>query len=246
MNPTYTMLEIRRTFRSTRFLIFAIAFPVLMFLLQANVFIKAGDPAHDVAVAVIMVNMMAFGTLAGAMSNGAKLAFERAGGWQRQLRLTPLSGTGYLGGKAVSGMLVGLPALIAVPLIGIFVEHVHLDASGWLRIVLGIWLGAIPFVLLGLLLGQFGTPDSMQPVNMLVMMGMGFLGGLWIPIDGMPSWMHEIAQVLPSYWLTQVGRGAVTSELSVSLGNAAAVLAGWAVVLGALVIRRYRKDSARV
>lgn len=246
MSVHYLTLEIRRTFRSTRFVIFAIAFPVLMFLLQANVFVKAGDPDHDAAVGIIMVNMMAFGTLAGAMSSGAKLAYERAAGWQRQLRLTPLSGPGYLGGKAISAMMVALPSLVLVSLVGGLFQHVHLDAGSWMRIVLGIWVGAIPFVLLGLLLGQFGTPDSMQPVNMLVMMGMGFLGGLWIPIDTMPGWMHNVAQALPSYWLTQMGRGAVTDSMTVSMGSAAGVLAIWTVVLGALMIRRYRKDSARV
>jgi ABC-2 type transport system permease protein len=247
MSVTYLATEIRRTFRNVRFVVFAVAFPVLMFLLQAKLFLGGAMSPADKAteVGVVMVNMMTFGTLAGAMSNGARLAFERAVGWQRQLRLTPLSGPGYLGGKGVSGMLVALPSLLLVPLIAIVAEGVHLDAMGWVRIILGIWLGSIPFVLLGMLLGQFGSPESMQPVNMLVMMGMGFLGGLWIPIES-AGWVHDVAQFLPSYWLTQLVRPVVTSELTVSFGNAAGVLAAWTLVLGALVARRYRKDSARV
>jgi ABC-2 type transport system permease protein len=246
MSLTYVRLEITRTFRNTRFVLFAIAFPVLLFLLQAGLFAKAGDPDHDAVAAALMVNMMAFGTISGAMSVGGRLAVERAAGWQRQLRLTPLTGPGYLGGKAISGMLVALPALILVPLVATLFQGVHLDAGAWLHIVLGTWLGAIPFVLLGLLLGQFGTVDSMQPVNMLVTMVMGFLGGLWIPIDGMPAWMHDIAEALPSYWLIQVARTAVTQDQTVSLATAAGVLAIFSAVFGAAMIRRYRKDSARV
>ncbi|WP_181772610.1 ABC transporter permease [Amycolatopsis pittospori] len=242
MNPTYLKTEIVRTFRSTRFVLFAVAFPVLMFLLQTNVF-----GAADVNIAgVIMVNMMAFGTFSAAMTSGAKLAIERSTGWQRQLRLTPLTGAGYLSGKGLSSMLVALPALILVPLVAVLFQGVHLDASAWLRLVAGIWIGAIPLVLLGLLLGQFGTPESMQPVSMVVTMGMGFLGGLWIPIDGMPSWMSDLAQVTPTYWLIQLVRPVVTDHLTVSFPAAAGVLAAWTAVLGALVIRRYRKDSARV
>ncbi|WP_037310442.1 ABC transporter permease [Amycolatopsis orientalis] len=242
MNPTYLKTEIVRTFRSTRFVLFAIAFPVLMFLLQANVF---GVTDANFA-GVIMVNMMVFGAFSAAMTSGAKLAIERSTGWQRQLRLTPLTGSGYLGGKGLSAMLVALPSLLLVPLAGILFQGVHLDASGWLRLVLGIWIGAIPLVLLGLLLGQFGTPDSMQPVSMVVTLGMGFLGGLWIPIDGMPSWMADFAQVTPTYWLIQLVRPVVTDHLTVSFPVALGVLAAWTAVLGALVIRRYRKDSARV
>ncbi|QXV58807.1 ABC transporter permease [Amycolatopsis sp. TNS106] len=242
MNPAYLRTEIVRTFRSTRFVLFAVAFPVLMFLLQANVFV-AGDANF---AGVIMVNMMAFGAFSAAMTSGAKLAIERSTGWQRQLRLTPLTGAGYLGGKALSAMLVALPSLLVVPLVGVLFQGVHLDAAGWLRLVAGSWLGAIPLVLLGLLLGQFGTPESMQPLNMIVMMGMGFLGGLWIPIDGMPSWMAGLAQVTPTYWLIQLVRPVVTDQLTVGLPAALGVLAAWTAVLGALVIRRYRKDSARV
>ncbi|OLZ46809.1 ABC transporter permease [Amycolatopsis keratiniphila] len=242
MNPTYLKTEIVRTFRSTRFVLFAVAFPVLMFLLQANVFASGQLNISG----VIMVNMMAFGAFSAAMTSGAKLAIERSTGWQRQLRLTPLTGAGYLGGKALSAMLVALPSLLLVPLVGVLVQGVHLDAAGWLRLVLGIWLGAIPLVLLGLLLGQFGTPESMQPLNMIVMMGMGFLGGLWIPIDGMPSWMADLAQVTPTYWLIQLVRPVVTDQHTVSLPAALGVLAAWTAVLGTLVIRRYRKDSARV
>jgi ABC-2 type transport system permease protein len=246
MSLVYVRMEIVRTFRNTRFVLFAIAFPVLLFVLQVTAFVKAGDPAHAAAAGILMVNMMAFGTISGAMSIGAKLSFERAAGWQRQLRLTPLSGPGYLGGKAISGMLVALPALILVSLVAVLFEGVRLGAGSWVHIVFGIWLGAIPFVLLGLLLGQFGTADSMQPVNMLVTMVMGFLGGLWIPLDGMPAWMHGVAEVLPSYWLIQVARSAVTDDMTVSLGKAAGVLAIFALVFGVAMIRRYRKDSARV
>ncbi|SFW74405.1 ABC transporter permease [Amycolatopsis australiensis] len=243
---TYLLTEIRRNFRAPRFLIFVIAFPVLMYLLQANVFVKPGSPEHAQFAAVIMINMMTFGTFAAANTSGGRLALERALGWQRQLRLTPLTGAGYLGGKALSGMLVGLPALILVPLLAVTVEGVHLDPAGWVRILAGVWLGTIPLVLLGLLIGQFGTPDSMQPISMLVTLGMGFLGGLWIPLEGMPSWMHDLAQIMPTYWVLQVARPAVTGDMVVSLPTAAGVLAAWTVVLGALVIRRYRKDSARV
>lgn len=246
MNAGYLLTEIRRNFRAPRFLIFVVAFPVLMFLLQTNVFVKADAADHAQIAAVIMINMMTFGTFAAANTSGARLALERALGWQRQLRLTPLTGAGYLAGKGLSGMLVGLPALILVPLLAVTMEGVHLDAAGWVRIFAGIWLGTIPLVLLGLLIGQFGTPESMQPISMLVTLGMGFLGGLWIPIEGMPGWLHDVAQIMPTYWVLQLARPAVTTDMVVSLPQAAGVLAAWTVVLGALVIRRYRKDSARV
>ncbi|HEX6354817.1 ABC transporter permease [Actinophytocola sp.] len=242
MSFGYLFLEVRRAMRSTRFLIFSLAFPVLLFLLYVGIFAN-GDKA---AVGVLMVNMTSFGALSAALFAGGRVAVERSLGWQRQLRLTPLSGSGYLAAKGITGMLLALPAVILVPLVGAVAEGVSLDAEDWLRVTVGIWLAVIPFALIGLLIGQVGTTESMQPIMSMTMMFMSLIGGIFIPIDSMPGWLSQIAHVLPSYWLGQVGRGAVTSHLSVNLGQAVLVLAGWAAVLGVAVVRRYRRDSARV
>jgi ABC-2 type transport system permease protein len=242
MSVTYLLLEARRAMRNGRFVIFSIAFPVLLFLLYVGIWAN-GDKAMT---GILMVNMTSFGALSAALFAGGRVALERSVGWQRQLRLTPLSGGGYLTAKGITGMLLALPAVILVPLVGVVVEGVSLDAAGWLRVTIGIWLAVIPFALIGLLIGQVGTPDSMQPIMSLTMMTMSMLGGVFIPIDTMPSWLLKIAHVLPSYWLGQVGRGAVTSNLSVNLGQAVLVLAVWTVVVGLGVTRRFRRDSARV
>jgi len=245
MNLTYARIELKRAFRNPRFMIFAFVFPVFLFLLQTNVFITDGDPGKATATGVIMVNMLAFGVFFAAMSNGGRLATERAAGWQRQLRLTPLTGRGYMFGKGLTGLLLGVPVLVAVPVLAVLANGVELDAAQWTRILVGTWLGAIPFVLLGMLIGQLARPDTLQPLNMGLSLVMGFLGGMWIPVDTMPTWMQQVAPILPSYWLMQPGRGAITGDLSRSLGLTAAVLAAWAIVLGGLVIWRYRKDAAR-
>jgi ABC-2 type transport system permease protein len=242
MSFGYLILELRRATRNARFLIFTIAFPVLMFLLYVGIF-SDGDKS---VTGVLMVNMTAFGALSGALFAGGRVALERSVGWQRQLRLTPLSGPAYLTAKGITGMMLAVPAVVLVPLVGAVVEGVSLDAGGWLRVVLGTWLAVVPFALIGLLAGQIATPETMQPVMTIVMLVMSMLGGIFIPIDTMPGWMLDIAHVLPSYWLGQIARGAVTTDMASSLGQTVLVLAAWSVVLAVAVTRRYRRDSARV
>lgn len=242
MSTGYLILEVRRAMRNARFAIFTVGMPVALFLLYVGIFSKDGADAKG----VIIVNMTCYGALTAALFTGGRVAIERAAGWQRQLRLTPLTGGGYLTAKAVTAMALALPAVILVPLVAVVGEGVRLDAAGWLRVTLGVWLAVIPFSVLGLLLGQIGTAESMQPIVSIVMMVMSLIGGIFIPIDGMPSGLLAVAKVLPSYWLTQIGRGAVTSDLSVGLGQAVLVLAAWTAVLGLAVVRRYRRDSARV
>jgi ABC-2 type transport system permease protein len=242
MSVKFLALEIRRALRAPRFLIFTVTFPVLLFLLYVGIFAKGASTG----AAALMVNMTSFGAMAAALFTGTRVALERKAGWQRQLRLTPLSGGGYLAAKAATGMTLALAPAILVPLVGAVVEGVSLSGSGWLRVTLGVWLAALPFALIGLLIGQVGTADSIQPITQLVMLPMALVGGIFIPVEVMPHWLLTIAHALPSYWLGQVGRGAVTTDLSTSLGQDMLVLGLWTVALGVAVVRRYRKDSARV
>lgn len=242
MSIGYLALEVRRALRSSRYLIFTIAMPVALFLLYVGIFTKGDSTVKG----VLMVNMTCYGALTAALFAGTRVALERQLGWQRQLRLTPLSGGGYLVGKGITSMVLALPGVVIVPLIGALFEGIHLDGEQWLRVTLGIWIAAIPFAALGLLIGQIGTAETMQPIMSIVMLVMSLLGGVFIPIDGMPSGMLAIAKLLPSYWLSQVGRGAVTDQLNMTLGHTVLVLAAWTAGLGLLVARRYRRDSARV
>jgi hypothetical protein len=78
----------------------------------------------------------------------------------RGARFTPMSGASYLLSKAAVSMLVALPTILLVSLAGVLVDHVRLSAGQWVQILLGVWLGIIPIVLLGLLIGLVTTKDS--------------------------------------------------------------------------------------
>lgn len=239
MSTGYLLLEVKRALRAGRFLIFTLALPVLMFLFLSNIAGVGGTQQK----AGLMVGMITWGAFSAALFAGARVAIERDAGWQRQLRLTPLTGAGYLTAKGVVGMVVALPAVVLVPLIGALAEGIRLDFGQWAQVTLGVWLAVIPFALLGLLLGQYGTADSMQAVTGVLMMVLAMFGGLWVPLSALPGLFSGIARILPTYWMSQVGRSALGS--SDDMLTAVLVLAGWTVVLGALVVRRYRSDSAR-
>ncbi|MCE7011653.1 ABC transporter permease [Kibdelosporangium philippinense] len=239
MSTGYLSLEIKRALRAGKFLVFTVALPLLMFVFLASV---EGD-GDTGKLAGLMIGMTTWGTFAAALFAGARVAVERDAGWQRQLRLTPLSGGGYLTAKGIVGMVVALPAIILVPLVGAFGEGVRLDPGQWAQVTIGIWLAAIPFALLGLLLGQYGTADSMQSITGVLMMVLAMFGGLWVPLTALPAVFSGIAKVLPTYWMSQVGNTAIGS--GENLLTCVLVLAAWTVVLGALVVRRYRLDSAR-
>ena len=179
-----------------------------------------------------------------AINTGARVAIERQVGWNRQLRLTALPPNSYLIGKAVVSMLVTLPALILVFIAGATVGHVSLTPTEWLATGVSVWLGLIPFAVLGLVIGFAGTVDSVQPISMLCYLGLSILGGLWFPVEMFPTFLQAIAKVTPSYWLADLGRSVLAGD-GVPM-TAVLVLAAWSVALGVLGAFAYSRSGKKV
>ena len=112
----YTRYELLRTFRNRRFLLFAFGFPLVLYVLIA----APNRHVHDLngsglsAPLYFMVGLLAFGTMTAMLSSGARIAAERAVGWNRQLRITPLSPRSYLRAKVLTAGLLGLVTYLFV------------------------------------------------------------------------------------------------------------------------------------
>jgi ABC-2 type transport system permease protein len=244
MKTGYLALEAKRALRNPRFLFFTIVFPVVLFLIEGSLFGDSIVPKAKITYTTyLMASFGAYGGFMACLNGGARTAVERSQGWQRQLRLTPLTPRAYLLGKAAVAQIVALPPILLVALVAGLFEGVHLSVSAWALTVVGTWLACIPFAVLGLLIGQLATAENMQVYTMVAMLLLAFLGGILFPVTMFPNWLANIAKVLPSYWLADVGHGPTIGYEQ--LGTALIMLAAWTVVLGFAVARRYQRDSAR-
>jgi ABC-2 type transport system permease protein len=244
MNIRYFGLEMVRQLRNARSLVFTFAIPVVMLLIFGGTYGSLYDSAaHLPWIVVTTVQMGGYGAMMAALAQAFTIVNERSVGWNRQLRITPLSGTGYLVTKVASALAVGLLSIIIVMAVSIIVLHANLSAEGWIMAGLGLWIGIIPFALIAILIGQFAKPEFAQPLFMVTFLGLSILGGLWVPLDILPTWVSNVAQVVPSFWLNRLGQ--MGASLSGNAMTPALVLAAWTVVLGALITWRYRRDAAR-
>ncbi|HTX69974.1 MAG TPA: ABC transporter permease [Thermoleophilia bacterium] len=239
----YTRTELLRTFRSKRFFIMALGFPLALYFLIAvpnrNITDIAGTGIS--APLYFMVSMAAYGAMVAALSTGVRIAGERAAGWSRQLRVTPLSSSSYIRGKAVTAYAVALVAIGLLFLSGTLLG-VRLSADEWLRMTGLLLVGLIPFVALGVLLGHLLTTDSIGPAAGGLGAVMAFLGGAWFPLgDGT---LAQIAQLLPSYWLVQASHAALGGPAWPAKGWI--VVAAWSVALIVLARWAFRRDTRPV
>src|SRR5699024_1423269 len=141
-----------------RFVLFTVALPVVMYLLFNNLYGDESEGGINVG-AYLMVSMAAYGGIGATINAGARIALERQTGWNRQLRLSALTGRGYLFGKAAVSMLVALPAIALVFAAGAIFGSAQLSAGQWLGCGFALWLTLIPFGILGLLIGFWASVD---------------------------------------------------------------------------------------
>jgi ABC-2 type transport system permease protein len=244
MMLTYLKTEILRVLRNRRYVILALAVPVGFYLL----FGKLGDDGRPVrgsgVTSFFMVSMAAYSAmLAVLFMGGARLAAERAGGWTRLLRVTPLPPWGYLAVKALAAMTIALPSILLVGATGFVAGPVRLGAGAWAELVLLMWLGTLPFAALGVLIGYLFDADTAQPVTVVSALLLSLLGGMWIPTARMPDTMRQIAHVLPGYHLADLGWRAVAGQAPVLADGL--VLLAYGAAFAALATWRYRRDEAR-
>ena len=192
-----------------------------------------------------MVSMASFGCIGAAINTGARIAIERQTGWNRQLRLTALPAQ-LLPDRQGRGVHAGHPACVDP---GVHRrrdrrERVASSAIEWLGTGLAVWLGLIPFAVLGLVIGFAGTVDTVQPISMITYLGLSILGGLWFPVEQFPAFLQDVAKITPSYWLADLGRSVLAGD-GVPM-TAVLVLAGWTVVLGVLGAFAYSRSGKKV
>jgi ABC-2 type transport system permease protein len=244
MNIRYFGLEMTRQLRNTRNLVFTFAIPIVMLLIFGGAYGSQYDATtHLPWIVVTTVQMAGYGAMMAALAQAFTIVNERSVGWNRQLRITPLSGTGYLITKVASALAVGLVAMILVGAVAIVFLHAQLSVQGWIMAGLGLWIGIIPFALIAILIGQFAKPEFAQPLFMVTFLSLSILGGLWVPLQILPGWVSNVAQVVPSYWLNRLGQ--MGASLSGNALTPALVLAAWTIVLAVLITWRYRRDAAR-
>jgi len=110
---TYVRYELLRTFRNRRFLILSFGFPLVLYFLIATPNRNESNLGHTGLSAPLyfMVGLAAFGTMNSVLGAGARIAAERSVGWNRQLRLTPLSPRAYFRAKVLTGYAMAVCTL---------------------------------------------------------------------------------------------------------------------------------------
>ena len=235
-------LEARRRLRNRRAMIFSVLLPVAFFLMFTTTDYSSTPYGNGNVVANMMIGMALYGALMTTTGAGAAVSNERASGWSRQLRLTPLKPIAYITAKAIVGILISALAIGAVYAFGPY-RHAQMPASAWITSALIIWLGSLVFVAFGQFIGYVLPSDNAMQVVGPLMALLAFLGGMFIPLTP-GSTMDRIGSLTPMYGLHNLALWPMGGK-TFSWWWMANVLTWLAIFLGGAAWRMGR-DTARV
>jgi ABC-2 type transport system permease protein len=153
------------------------------------------------------------------LGSAGRIAAERSLGWNRQLRLTPLTARTYFLVRLLTSYATAVLTIALLYAAG-SILGVRLGLVDWTVMTGLLLVGLVPFAGLGIFLGHVVASDSIGPAMGGLTALLGLLGGVWFPVTG--GTMHAIAVALPSYWLVQSSR--------VGLGAHGWSATGWAIV----------------
>jgi ABC-2 type transport system permease protein len=237
----YLWLEAKRQWRNREILIFRLGLPTAIYLIlnAAN-----GDNTSD-SPGGRVVAVAALGAVISGLAAGPSLGDERANGWLRQLRTTPLRPSAAVAAKMVVAMSFALPAIALVVAAAGLIGDNQGTALGWaesIKLVGLMWLATTPITAVGALIGLTFGGEAAHGATTLAFVVLWLAGGIFTPPSQMPDALAAIAETLPSWGVVQVGES-VAGRASLPAA-ALAVLAAWTVGAGALAALAWRRVVA--
>src|SRR3954451_23787912 len=229
-------LELRRMSRNKRTVIFTLVLPAVFFLLfGTNASSKHETVGGGNVTGYIMVSMAVYGAMLATTSGGAMVSVERAAGWSRQLRLTPLQPVAYVAVKLVLAMIIGLASVVVTFVVG-SLAGAKLPVHAWIECGLLAWIWALVFAAFGLFMGYLLPSENVMQIIGPVLAVLSFAGGLFVPLSLLGQTFQDIAKFTPAYGVGVLARAPLTGD-AVNTGAIANVVVWTLVFAGGAVWR---------
>lgn len=200
----------------------------------------AGD--HPVGATMATASMTMFAVMSASLFNfGIGVAEDRAQPWDPYLRTLPAGPAPRFAGRILAGMAVMGVSIIPVLIIAVFLTEATTTPIGLLLGLLALFVGAIPFTLLGLAIGYALPSKAAIAVTQIVFFPMAVGGGLLTDPTNAPGFIEIVAPYLPSRGAVELVWAAV-GDFSPD-GLTMVMLAVWTAAAGAAAVWAYRRDE---
>jgi len=94
------------------------------------------------------------------------------------LRTLPAPPTARIGARVIAALVFTLASVTVVVVVALATTSASLSAIAWIRLVVALFAGSVPFVVLGLAIAYWASPKSALPVANILYILLAYAGGL--------------------------------------------------------------------
>lgn len=197
--------ELRAIGRSIEFLIGAVAIPALLY---AMIGLPSADqqlPGGTRAGAMLLASWACYGIVSLAIFTfGEYVAHDRASGWSRTMRTTPLPAWGYLVSKLIVGALCAVAIIASTGALAATIGGVAVTVGVWVRFAFVMLFGLATMSTLGFAIAFLARPRAAAATANLLFLPLSFLSGFFLPLSQLPTFVQDLAGFLPTHHLGQL------------------------------------------
>jgi ABC-2 type transport system permease protein len=237
-----TQAEFRRLLRVWEFTGFGLAFPLVLYVFIG---LQGSGPGAADYHKYALASMCAYAVVNIALSTfGITVANERGTRMDALMRATPVRPVAPLIGKTVAAVAFALAALLLLYTAGFLLAGISMPLEQWFNLTWRLLLAIIPFICMGFAIGYLTGPSGAVLAVNLILLPMSFASGIFFPIDGLPTFIKDIAPYLPMYHLGHLAWNSVGVPYS-DIGTSVLWLAGYSVVFIAITLWAVRREDDR-
>lgn len=191
LHAKYGLIE---TFRVPIAVIGSAAFPAL-----AVLFFVVPQQAVAQYATQAVISLSVFAVMTNALfSFGLNIAESREKPWDPYLRTLPAPGLARVFAQVLSTGTMGIVSILPVILIGGLLTTAEAPPLRILAGVVALAAASLPFMLLGTVIGYAMPFKAAIAVIQIIMFGLAFLGGLFLPPMLFAPWLNAVSAFTPS------------------------------------------------
>lgn len=229
--------DLRQSFKSVRHVIWSLLFPVFMMFTFS---FRYGAVGPDIEfINFLIPGIVGMTAMFGSINETMSIVWDKSLGVFDRILAAPVSSTSIIVGKTMAGATMGVISALVLLLIGrafFGVSFVNIWA-----VFLIVLLASFSFTGIGTIIsGLASEPREAMMLSNLLRFPMMFLGGVFFPIDAMPSPLPYVAKALPLTYATDALRAIQAGGTVAVMLDGIALLAYTAgtMILGSQILMR--------
>lgn len=239
LTRAHARIAILDLLRSPGYVVPTVLFPAMFYVLFDLQYARKLPSIADFA----MLSFMAWAVIGVCLYQfGVGIAQERGRPWERYLRTLPSPIFVRFGARILTALAFGVMAAACVAIVARAFSAVDLGTLQWLRVLVSMLLGGIPFVLMGITIGYFASARAAIPIATALNLLLAYAGGLWMPPDELPGIVQQFSPYLPTRMFAELLWTVPHNDnwLQPAIG-----LVIYSAIFGVLAAIGYRRDERK-